>query len=157
MSHNESSEEAEAKGIGKLPVELVLTCVDYMDPVSASRLSRTCKGLTLALKTKLKEKAKEFASLQKGYKSVYLAAPYDDDVLPWSSPMARAVCEGRIDALRGFLDAGLSPNLVIENMEPLLQEALTQDQVDAAKLLLEYKADLFARNRLRELEPRLAI
>ncbi|KAH8425552.1 uncharacterized protein LDX57_003303 [Aspergillus melleus] len=55
--------------------------------------------------------------------------------------MKIAIDRGRVGALRGFLEAGMSPSLMTPNRLPLLSEALMYQRVDAAKLLLEYGAD----------------
>ncbi|KAH8422375.1 uncharacterized protein LDX57_000131 [Aspergillus melleus] len=133
--------------IQKLPVELFLACLDFMDHVSVSRLSRTCKGLYNFLKLTSQQLAREYALLPA---ERALRCPETEETfrghgnfpsLPKSN-IEIAIIENRLGPLRAFLNVGTDPNAMGTGGVRLLGTAIWNDRVDAINILLEYKVDL---------------
>ncbi|KAH8428195.1 uncharacterized protein LDX57_005900 [Aspergillus melleus] len=136
--------------IFNLPLEMLWQCMDYMDPTGLSRFARTCQGAHHCSREKLRQTAKTYALpsqdvydeyLTKEQDGRYYAHIFGDQENPPREPMAQTIIDGRVDALKGFLDAGVSPDSYTISGHRMLSVAIMHDQVDCANLLLQYQAN----------------
>ncbi|KAK1139684.1 hypothetical protein N8T08_000553 [Aspergillus melleus] len=133
-----------------LPLEMVWQCMDYMDPTGLSRFARTCQGFHYSSREKLRQTARTYALpsqdiydkyLTKERDGRYYAHIFGDQENPHWEPMAQTIIDGRVGALKGFLDAGVSPDSYTISGHRMLSVAIMHDQVDCANLLLHYQAN----------------
>ncbi|KAI9040962.1 ankyrin repeat domain-containing protein [Aspergillus affinis] len=124
--------------------------MDYMDPTSLSRFARTFRGFHQCARQKLRQTARTYALpsqdvydkyLTKEQDGRYYAYIFGDQEIPPREPMVQAIIDGRLDALKGFLDAGVSPDSYTISGHRMLSVAIVHDQVDCANLLLQYQAN----------------
>ncbi|KAK1141498.1 hypothetical protein N8T08_009038 [Aspergillus melleus] len=141
-----------SRGFHNLPVELALGCVRFMDSVSISRFSRTCKSLYHVLHDKRQETAKEFALLPTGcaprcpempeFQNWRFIPRWFTHPKPSESHVEMAVIENRMDSLRAFLAAGVDPNSFGTGGRRLLGTAIWYGRLDAMNVLFEYTVDI---------------
>ena len=120
------TEMRQSRGLDGLPTELIGMIVTYIDALSLGQLASTCRRFSEILRSLLPKAAKGYALANEEdytrcltrYLGAYIPecpfiyrfqrAGYSIN-LP-RQPLADAIEKGRINAVKGFLDAGISPN-----------------------------------------------
>ncbi|PYH45757.1 ankyrin repeat domain-containing protein [Aspergillus saccharolyticus JOP 1030-1] len=144
-------------GLAGLPIELAESIIQLAHTKTLLALRLTCKDFQKLVHKELQKRCREtVVPPQELYEAMIVtnvhmnrrSSRYRWTDNPVSQPLARAVAEGRVDAVRFCLEAGLSANLYDLSARPLLHIAAFYSQVATARLLLQHGADPFATARV---------
>ncbi|KAF9891196.1 hypothetical protein FE257_004760 [Aspergillus nanangensis] len=136
-----------------LPPELILTLSDHFDVQCLARFAQTCKPLHQTLQWTLTERAKRHALASEeeykkrllfpdqGCRPIHLEHLYRLGAPLPRQPLVDAICAGRLDAVTGFLDAGIDPDFCDVRGIRWLMHAVRSQQYDVVDVLLRRGAD----------------
>ncbi|KAE8146468.1 ankyrin repeat-containing domain protein [Aspergillus avenaceus] len=144
-------------GLHDLPIETILEISKHMDLQTIARFSRTCQNMHNILRPSLVKIAKSSAQgdAKRLKQCEWLSTSIAEDIniqttlkvrhwqyLNFRQPLADAITEGKLDAVRFFLEAGVSPNVQDAFGLSMVVVAALSNRLDIIFLLLKYGADL---------------
>ncbi|KAE8398950.1 ankyrin repeat-containing domain protein [Aspergillus pseudonomiae] len=152
------TEMSQSRGLDGLPAELIDMIVVYVDPPSLGKLASTCRRLSEILRSSLSKAAKGYA-LANGKDYFRYLERYSGSYIrecPFicrfrrltyrielpRQPLADAIEDGKINAVKGFLDAGVSPDSHDVTGLSMLGLAIGFRHTQIVELLLERGARL---------------
>lgn len=145
-----------------LPRELVLKIASNLDTTSQGRLTQTSAGINRTLYTMLKKTARKHAFTdEEMYANVIRFDSEGKDPIidrNWlfqapNEPIVKAIEHDHVDAVKGFLDAGVDANAYTILGRRLLYTAAKEGAYNVTGLLLEYGADPNIKNLCSENRP----
>lgn len=143
----------------ELPRELVLKIAGNLDAKSQGHLARTSAGINRTLYTVLKKTAREHAFTdEEMYANVIRFDSEGNNPIidrNWffqtpDEPIVKAIERDHVDAVKGFLDAGVDANAYTIFGRRLLYTAAKEGAYNVTSLLLEYGADPNIKNLCSE-------
>ncbi|KAB8200492.1 ankyrin repeat-containing domain protein [Aspergillus parasiticus] len=152
------TETRQYRGLDGLPAELLDMIVACIDAPSLAQLASTCRKLSEMLRSLLSKAAKGYALASEEYYSRYLTRNlgahildcpfvyrfqrFADTIIFPHQPLADVIEKGKINSVRGFLDAGVSPSSYDELGISMLGLAIGFRHTRIVELLLERGASL---------------
>lgn len=135
-------------GFASLPVEILIQIAESLDYRSLSHLAQTNAGINGILRDGVMREAREHAFLNGPNDGSQ--QPTDIQPLPYDvifkprpqDPIGKAIENHNYDAVKNYLDAGISPNSRLRTGLHLLYKAASWKAYDITTLLLEYGADV---------------